>query len=72
METPTRPWQRRFSDAARRAQEQRQRAAWSRTHSAIRGALEAFQATNPDRRGLDAAREVERAVQRGDRRLGLA
>jgi hypothetical protein len=61
-----------FTFAARRAREQRTREAWSQTHATISNALASFEQTRPDARALEAARDVERAARRADRRLGLS
>jgi hypothetical protein len=63
--------QERFSLAAHRAQEQRQRDQWARTHRTISGALQAFEACHPDRRVMTGVRAIEREARRVDRRVGL-
>jgi hypothetical protein len=63
--------QARFSLAARRAQEKRQRDEWARTHKTISGALDAFEACHPDRRVMTGVRAIEREAKRVDRRVGL-
>jgi hypothetical protein len=65
--------QREQTARAHRSWQQEQRRAWGKAHANIRRALDEFAHSGPVDRGvLDAAKGVERAAQRVDRRVGLA